>query len=606
MSNETTKKRYNLQQLIEKIKSLNYMDRSVHTALEKLIFETAQELFKSDPTAVSEFTKQFVVDDYARFMDGGEWTWRLMQAFLEGWMSMLDAQEFTKAVDAEKYHTYMQSAASLMFMPVDTFLYHNHLAHSIAYMDFLNVCLTKFCVYTNVTKHGSEDIAAYEDVICDFFVETHMYHKVAEIVNYARVSRAKTYTKMVDSEIAQALKESDSCQSLRDAPTVVFDIRRALYDYVEFMLVPEWKKLMLQTCIEGFNLEYSENAVNRHMFGLYTKFISKTNLSYMISDLTYAMSQTLDSSQTGTIDMMVHHARKAFAYIIPDMFGNPSDPYGLLCMITKDIMELSRDRFILQKLVDTDGNPRHGGEVHFASFVESVCERLYLLKNEPLPEPKFDSYENFYLSTILDTNNGDFSDVFSKVDEQEAMEATSPKKLQENGASIGGSVRAAYKTFTDNAEKFDTQITKIIKSLGNMISGDEVARTEIIEGKNFTFFGLVKKVLSGVTLFSWSKVGAVLIIVTRWFHKKGVKKESKRKMIMMLEEELAIVNEKIDDARGDGNRKAKYALMRTKAELENALKRLKYGYAAEYKDNDAISNAARAVTNAKEVGVKKK
>ena len=56
-----------------------------------------------------------------------------------------------------------------------------------------------------------------------------------------------------------------------------------------------------------------------------------------------------------------------------------------------------------------------------------------------------------------------------------------------------------------------------------------------------------------------------------------------------------MLDEKIDDARGDGNRQAKYSMMRTRAELQKALEQIKYGLTA---DKKAI-NTARAVASGK-------
>lgn len=57
-------------------------------------------------------------------------------------------------------------------------------------------------------------------------------------------------------------------------------------------------------------------------------------------------------------------------------------------------------------------------------------------------------------------------------------------------------------------------------------------------------------------------------------------------MIMMLEEEIQMTEEKIQDATSDGNRKAKYALMRSKNQLQNALNKLKFGMGVDLKDEE--------------------
>jgi hypothetical protein len=53
--------------------------------------------------------------------------------------------------------------------------------------------------------------------------------------------------------------------------------------------------------------------------------------------------------------------------------------------------------------------------------------------------------------------------------------------------------------------------------------------------------------------------------------------EKERKLILKdMEDELVIVNEKIDDAKSDGDKKAKYELMRVKAKLEKDIERIKF------------------------------
>ena len=57
-----------------------------------------------------------------------------------------------------------------------------------------------------------------------------------------------------------------------------------------------------------------------------------------------------------------------------------------------------------------------------------------------------------------------------------------------------------------------------------------------------------------------------------------------------------MLDEKIEDARGDGNRQAKYSMMRTRAELQKALEQIKYGLTA----SEKAMNTAKAVLNGKQ------
>lgn len=150
----------------------------------------------------------------------------------------------------------------------------------------------------------------------------------------------------------------------------------------------------------------------------------------------------------------------------------------------------------------------------------------------------------------------------------------------------------AYRTYKDAEEKVDSQITKACRGIKNVLTGD--VRTEIIEGKKFSAIGLLKQVLGTVGLFSIGPVKALIALVIIYALKKKTSVSERRKIIMELEGELTMINEKIEDARGDGNREAKYAMMRTKTELENALKRIKYGLEA---DQRSIDTAKSTINN---------
>ena len=147
-------------------------------------------------------------------------------------------------------------------------------------------------------------------------------------------------------------------------------------------------------------------------------------------------------------------------------------------------------------------------------------------------------------------------------------------------------VYKAYRTYKSAEEKVDSQITKALKGIKNVLTGD--VRSEIIEGKKFSAISLLKKLLGGVALFSYSKIAGIVTIVVSYALKKSTRVSERRRICMELETEIKLIDEKIQDARGDQNREAKYAMMRTKAELENALKKIRYGMEA---DNRSLANA---------------
>ena len=166
---------------------------------------------------------------------------------------------------------------------------------------------------------------------------------------------------------------------------------------------------------------------------------------------------------------------------------------------------------------------------------------------------------------------------------------------QKTGNSIRRmDVRSAYKLAKDNVNKLSQQLDGVIKAIKNFVFSDQDMDYIVVEGKKFTFFGLVRKVLGGVALFSVSKVFAICYLIVKWAGTSKAKKSSKRKMLMLLAEEIEITNEKIEDAKAAGDNKAKYALMRSKKELENARDRIKYNMGAEVKSKAVDDMIKRA------------
>jgi hypothetical protein len=176
-----------------------------------------------------------------------------------------------------------------------------------------------------------------------------------------------------------------------------------------------------------------------------------------------------------------------------------------------------------------------------------------------------------------------------------AMEAVHKDSPAMNDAEK--KIYKAYRTYKDAEEKVDSQITKAVTGMKNVITGD--VRSEIIEGKKFSAISLLKQVLGTVGLFSIGPVKAVIALVVKYALKKKTTTSERRKILMELDTEIEMITEKIEDARGDGNREAKYAMMRTKKELENAKDRIRYGIEA---DTKSLSNAKSVLNSTQKEG----
>ena len=143
-------------------------------------------------------------------------------------------------------------------------------------------------------------------------------------------------------------------------------------------------------------------------------------------------------------------------------------------------------------------------------------------------------------------------------------------------------IYGAYKKYKDNESKVDSQLSKMLTAAKKAFSQDKTE--EIIEGKKFTPIGLLKKILVSAAIFNYSKIaGFAYLLVSHTISKKRTAKQ-KREILLQIETEIKMMDEKIEDARSDGNRKAKYALLRTKSELERARDKIKYNLTATKED----------------------
>lgn len=142
-------------------------------------------------------------------------------------------------------------------------------------------------------------------------------------------------------------------------------------------------------------------------------------------------------------------------------------------------------------------------------------------------------------------------------------------------------VGKAYAKFMDKEEAIDTQLDKITRGLKDIVfdTNAKQKREEVIQGgKHWTPLQVLGRVIMGYAVFNYSKIAGIALLVTRHYTRKNCTKKERRKAIVELEHEIKIVEEKINDAQGAGDMKAKYALMRTKNSLESALDQIRNSY----------------------------
>ena len=152
------------------------------------------------------------------------------------------------------------------------------------------------------------------------------------------------------------------------------------------------------------------------------------------------------------------------------------------------------------------------------------------------------------------------------------------KKSESRFHSETSSMALQYKRYKKHAQEVDLKITNMLKDLTRVVfvgKSTKETRREIIEGKHYSITTILKQLLAGYMVFASSKIAFILLLIVRMCNSGKVKRSEKKKILMELEGELQMIEEKIRDATIDGNREAKYALMRDKINLENAIKRIK-------------------------------
>ena len=177
-----------------------------------------------------------------------------------------------------------------------------------------------------------------------------------------------------------------------------------------------------------------------------------------------------------------------------------------------------------------------------------------------------------------------------------AMEAFSKNSSLMNNASK--KIYFGFKSYKDAEDKVDSQIDKLVKRLKSSFNGGKSARDKIIEGDDPSPIKVIKRLLTTAAIFSYNKIAGVLYIITKHFCSNKVNNQERRKLIAEIELEIKMLDEKIDDARGDGNRQAKYSMMRTRAELQKSLEQIKYGLTA---SNRAIKTTKAVMSGRKKL-----
>lgn len=208
----------------------------------------------------------------------------------------------------------------------------------------------------------------------------------------------------------------------------------------------------------------------------------------------------------------------------------------------------------------------------------------------------YESYkDSIHEFVYKDTINADDDDEGQTKTAFESFDAVMEdyKKNSVNIHKTQNKIYKAYRNYKDNQDKVDSQMSKAVEWGKKLLIGD--VKTEIIEGKKFSAMSLLKSALASAALFSVNWMAALIAIAVKYALKKSVTMSERKKIILELEGELEMIDEKIEDAKSDGDREAKYSMMRTRTELKNALDKIKYGVEADQKSVNTAKSTIRNV-----------
>ena len=382
------------------------------------------------------------------------------------------------------------------------------------------------------------------------------------------------------------------------------DNKRVYFTIVSFVKSLEFVDDMNAAAIVASLLKYYDIYVNHYPFELVRDIIIDTCKEGIESTKEEARKKILDSTVDSSllndfisdtyacVINLFRNDESLSAFTIANAIAQNRSVFLSTLMKSNDNYQMDNLNFVIDMELSNMVDRIQVEYPKYFNIMEEVREKLKQPSDSPInanykEATDYDSY------LFMRAGIPDLDHTFD--DEDDYGVTVLEASYQKTGNSIRRmDVRSAYKLAKDNVNKLSQQLDGVIKAIKNFVFSDQDMDYIVVEGKKFTFFGLVRKVLGGVALFSFSKVFAICYLIVKWAGTSKAKKSSKRKMLMLLAEEIEITNEKIEDAKAAGDNKAKYALMRSKKELENARDRIKYNMGAEVKSKAVDDMIKRA------------
>ena len=418
---------------------------------------------------------------------------------------------------------------------------------------FLNASIFKLLQMLNEDDRSTDEL----------YISASEYEKMLNSTLYQILDIYKNFgTKKIYPVISEFVKSLDFVDDLIASPMIQSLLK--FYDiYVNNFDYKSVRDIIIDTCEYERNKFITEN--RKKMIG---NFLPAAKLDELSGDIYSMLNSSLrEETDPFIIAKAIAERRSIFLSII--MQTNIENIDAVRFAVDNEIGNVI-DIVIRE-------NPK------YEEVLNEVKNKYLSINTEDYIMDKYKSVTDYDSYLFMRAGLPDLDHIF-EVEDDDYVTSTLEASYQKTGNSIKRmDVRSAFKLAKDNVNKLGQQLDNVIGAIKNYITSADDMDYIVVEGKKFTFIGLVRKVLGTVAIFSFSKIFAICYLIIKWAGTAKAKKESKRKMTMLLNEEIEIVTEKIEDARAAGDNKAKYALMRSKKELENARDRVKYGIGAEVK-----------------------
>lgn len=250
-----------------------------------------------------------------------------------------------------------------------------------------------------------------------------------------------------------------------------------------------------------------------------------------------------------------------------------------------------------------------GGDFGIVKGV-NICECSNLAVNSFNYNETFNTFESLIESIFFDESDNDidlndfvklYNVTESLCEYESTLEASSKaitkgtekvtKAIGNKSAKSGGmgDVNSKVNQIKRGARIIDDRASAAInKKLDDIMNITRDAKREkMITGKNTV--KLSKALKTAILMLAAPKIaiatigplkGVIATIITAlagYALSKRTEEREKKRILLELETELKIVNEKIEDAKGDNAKEQKYQLMRVQANLEKEITRIKHG-----------------------------